>query len=123
MRVYFEDGYLTTPFDIESPYHRVDAAYGPTACFRDLYWYREHEPEATIYTNFVNALSFDFSWDMVKNECAAYIRNSNGEWTNIQDMTARELRFGHNIPKLYIAGEFKEMPYQHLTTSFGFGNI
>ena len=111
MRVYFEDGYLTTPFDIEGGYHRVDAAYGPSACFRDLYWYREHEPEATIYTNFVNALSFDFSWDMVKNECAAYIRDSNGEWTNIQDMTAREFRFAHNIPKLYIAGEFKEMPY------------
>ena len=108
MRVYFEDGYLITPFDIEGPYHTVDAA---SACFRDLYWYREHEPETQIYTNFVNALSFDFSWDMVKNECAAYIRNSNGEWTNIQDMTARELRFAHNVPKLYIAGEFKEMPY------------
>ena len=111
MRVYFEDGYLTTPFDIERPYHRVDAAYGPSACFRDLYWYREHEPETQIYTNFVNALSFEFSWDMVKNECAAYIRNSEGIWMNIQDMTARELRFAHNIPKLYIAGEFKKMPY------------
>ena len=43
MRVYFEDGYLTTPFDIEEPYHRVDAAYGPSACFRDFYWYREHK--------------------------------------------------------------------------------
>lgn len=111
MRVYFEDGYLTTPFNIEEPYHRVDAAYGPSACFRDFYWYREHKPEATIYINFINGLSFEFSWDMVKNECAAYIRNSNGEWTNIQNMTACELRFAHNIPKLYIAGEFKEMPY------------
>ena len=111
MRVYFEDGTLWGLPDIDGPYHRVDAAYGPSACFRDLYWYREHEPETQIYTNFVNALSFDFSWDMVKNECAAYIRNSNGEWTNIQDMTARELRFAHNIPKLYIAGEFKKMPY------------
>ena len=78
----------------------IIAAYGPSACFRDLYWYREHEPEAQIYTNFVNALSFEFSWDMVKNECAAYIRNSEGIWMNIQDMTARELRFAHNIPKL-----------------------
>lgn len=111
MRVYFEDSPLTTLFDIEGPYHRVDAAYGPSVCFEELYWYREHEPEAQIYTNFVNALSFDFSWDMVKNECAAYIRNSNGEWTNIQDMTTRELRFAHNIPKMYIAGEFKKMPY------------
>ena len=111
MRIYFEDGYLTTLFDIEGPYHTVDAAYGPSACFRDLYWYREHESEAQIYTNFLNALSFEFSWDMAKNECAAYIRNSEGVWTNIQDMTARELRFAHNIPKLYIAGEFKEMPY------------
>lgn len=109
MRVYFEDSYLTTPTDIEGLYHTVNAAYGPSACFRDLYWYKEHEPEVTIYTNFINALSFDFSWDMVKNECAAYIRNSNGEWTNIQDMTDRELRFAHNVPKMYIAGEFKDL--------------
>lgn len=110
MRVYFEDGFLTTPFDIKESHYRVDAAYGPSACFRDLYWYREHEPEATIYTNFVNALSFDYSWDMINNKCAAYIRNSDGVWTNIQDLTERELRFAHNVPKMYIAGEFKEMP-------------
>ena len=45
MRVYFEDGYITTPFDIEGPYYTVDDAYAPSACFRDLYWYREHKPE------------------------------------------------------------------------------
>ena len=107
MRVYFEDGFLTTPIDIGSPYHRVDAAYGPSACFRDFYWYREHEPEATIYTNFINGLSFDFSWDTVNNKCTAYIRNSQGAWTNIQELTDKELRFTHNIPKMYLAGEFK----------------
>ena len=37
MRVYFEDGYLTTPFDIEGGYHRVDAAYDPSPYCRDLY--------------------------------------------------------------------------------------
>ena len=112
MRVYFEDDVLTEldDFDKDS-YYKIDATLGPSYCFKELYWHRKYAPEAVIYTNFLNALSFDFSWDMVKNECAAYIRNSNGEWTNIQDMTARELRFAYNVPKLYVAGEFKEMPY------------
>lgn len=106
MRVYFEDGFLTTPVGIKSPYHRVDAAYGPSACFRHLYWYKENKPEATVYTNFVNGLSSDFSWDTTNNKCAAYIRNSQGVWTNIQELTDKELRFAHNIPKMYLAGEF-----------------
>lgn len=108
MKVYFEDDSLGIPYDIEETYCIVDAANGPTACFRDLNWYRENKPDAVIYTNFVNALSFDYSWDMINNECAAYIRNSDGVWTNIQDLTARELRFAHNVPKMYIAGEFRK---------------
>ena len=111
MKVYFEDHSLSIPYDIEELYCTVDAANGPTACFQDLNWYRENKPYAVIYTNFVNALSFDYSWDMINNKCTAYIRNSDGVWTNIQDLTERELRFAHNIPKMYIAGEFKEMPY------------
>ena len=47
MRVYFEDGYLTTPFDIEGPYYTVDAAYGPSACFRDLLFLNCILPESS----------------------------------------------------------------------------
>ena len=106
MRVYFEDDILKDSCNIKRPYHIVDAAYGPSSCFRILYWCKKREPEVPIYTNFVNALSFDFSWDEKENKCAAYIRNDKGVWTNIQDLTDRELRFAHNIPKMYLAGSF-----------------
>lgn len=112
MRVYFEDDVLTEleDFDKDS-YYKIDATLGPSYCFQELYWHRKYDPETIIYTNFLNALSFDFSWDEKENKCAAYIRNDKGVWTNIQDLTDRELRFAHNIPKMYIAGEFKEMFY------------
>lgn len=106
MRVYFEDGKLETPFDIIEPYHIVDAAYGPTACQEDLKWYLDHDPSCAIYTNYLGALSFDFSWDRENNKCDAYIRTPLGWWTNIQELTSHELRFAHNIPKMYMAGEF-----------------
>lgn len=107
MQVYFEDGTLWGIVDIDKPYHRIDATYGVSECINELEWYLENNPDTIIYTNFLQALSFDFSWDMVKNECTAYIRNSNGEWTNIQELTNKELRFAHNIPKMYLAGEFQ----------------
>lgn len=106
MRIYFEDNRLTVPSGMEEAYGRIDAEYGPTECLRQLRWYKEHAPDASIYTNFLNALSFDFSWDEKENKCTAYIRNNEGVWTNIQDLVDRELRFAHNIPKMYLAGVF-----------------
>lgn len=108
MRVYFEDDVLTELWDFDKDsYYKIDATLGPGACYKELNWHKRCDPETIIYTNFLNALSFDFSWDMVKNECTAYIHNSNGEWTNIQELTNKELRFAHNIPKMYLAGEFQ----------------
>lgn len=108
MRVYFEDSKLL-PVSLADigMYHIVDATYGPTACEKDLVWYSRHCPQDAIYTNYLEAMSSDYSWDKENDRCECYIRNSDGYWINIQKMTDRELRFGHNIPKLYMAGEFK----------------
>jgi hypothetical protein len=108
VRVYFEDSKLL-PISVADigKYHVVDATYGPTACEKDLAWYSRHCPQDIIYTNYLGAMSFDYSWDKENDRCECYIRNSDGYWINIQNMTNRELRFAHNIPKMYIAGEFK----------------
>ena len=107
MRVYFEDDVLIELEDLyRDSYHKIDATLGPSRCLKELHWYKKYSPDAIIYTNFLNALSSDFSWDTVNNKCAAYIRNSQGVWTNIQELTDKELRFAHNIPKMYLAGEF-----------------
>ena len=107
MRVYFEDDIL---IELEGfnrdEYYKIDATLGPSQCLKELYWHKKYSYNPIIYTNFLNALSFDFSWDTTNNKCAAYIRNSQGVWTNIQELTDRELRFAHNIPKMYLAGEF-----------------
>lgn len=111
MKIYFEDNgerLAIDMFDIVGPYHIVDAAYGPTACEKDLNWYNRLCPQDTIYTNYLGAMSSKYSWDKENNKCECYIRNSNGVWTNIQDLTSRELQFGHNIPKMYLAGVFKK---------------
>lgn len=108
MQIYFEDDVLIEleDFDRDS-YYKIDATLGPSYCLKELDWYKKYSSKTIIYTNFLQALSFDYSWDKDKNECAAYIRNSNGDWTNIQKLTDKELRFAHNIPKMYIAGEFQ----------------
>lgn len=108
MRIYFEDGkLLSISFENMGKYHTLDAAYGPTACETDLNWYNRHYPQEIVYTNYLGAMSSDYSWDKENNRCTCYIRDSDGYWINIQKMTDRKLCFEHNIPKLYMAGEFK----------------
>lgn len=108
MRIYFEDGKLL-PISLADigKCHILDAAYGPSACKKDLDLYCRVCPQDSVYTNYLGAMSFDYSWDKENDRCECYIRNSNGYWTNIQNMTNRELRFAHNVPKMYMAGEFK----------------
>lgn len=117
MRVYFEDGKLGKPVSVGV--YVVDAANGPTWCMKTLKDIQKYNPNATVYTNYLGALSFDFSWDRDENESCAFIRNRDGHWRNVQNLTSRELRFAHNIPKMYMAGAF----VQRLTTFIRFNNI
>lgn len=47
------------------------------------------------------------AWDNELNRPEIYLRDSSGEFKNITEFTARLLKEGHNLAKLYIAGEFK----------------
>lgn len=110
MRIYFEDSKLL-PISLADigKYHIVDAAYGPTACEKDLDWYSRVCPQNNIYTNYLGAMSYPYSWDRENKRYECYIRNSDGHWTNIQNMTDEKLLLGYDIPNLYMEGEFKKL--------------
>lgn len=104
MKIYFEDGRLDNPPFCD--YH-VDAAEGVMA---NIYWLdaiKEKIPDSVIYTNSIFAFDNTYAWDNELNRPEIYIRDSSGEFKNITEFTARLLKEGHNLAKLYIAGEFK----------------
>lgn len=112
MRILFEDGVLRPILKLRSilkddlDLYVIDARYGPTACTSGLNRVMQINPNAKIYTNYLGALSFDYSWDKENNKCEAYLYDDEDGWINIQNLTSKELRFAHNIPKMYMAGVF-----------------
>ena len=102
MRIYFEDGRLDSPPFCD---YAIDAAEGVRANIYKLDAIKEKEPDAVIYTNSIFA--FDYAWDNKLNRPEIYLRDSSGEFKNITEFTGRLLKEGHNLAKLYIAGEFK----------------
>ena len=108
MKIYFEDGELVTsgylPLD---KYYKVDATKGVSANIVRLDGLREFEPDATIYTNQIVALSNEYAWNEELQVPEIYIRA--GEhmiFTRIDELTDRELRRAHNIAKMWLAGAF-----------------
>ena len=67
---------------------------------------KEKEPDSVIYTNSIFAFDNTYAWDNEFNRPEIYIRDSSGEFKNITEFTSRQLKEGHNLAKLYIAGEF-----------------
>ena len=106
MKILFEDGALLVA-DADYNY-KINTKSGPSFCVARLKFLLRVAPQFTVYTNYLGALCFDYSWDRENNKCNAYIRSPEDHmtWVNIQDLTNRELRFAHNIPKMYMAGEF-----------------
>lgn len=110
MKIYFEDGELVSsgylPID---RYIVVNAACGVTLNIRVLDDIKECEPNATIYTNSIFAFSNEYAWNEELNVPEIYIRaGEHMVFTRIDKLTARELRRGHNLAHMYIAGEFEK---------------
>lgn len=108
MKIYFEDGQLVTSkyFPI-TDYYKLDAADGPTHNRNMLDTIKECSPDRVIYTNSLIALSNEYAWNEELEVPEIYIRA--GEHMNfhrIDELTERELRFAHNICKMYLAGSF-----------------
>lgn len=110
MKIYFEDGQLVTssylPID---DYYAIDAKYGFNSNMAQLDTLQECEPNATVYTNSIFAFSNEYAWNDELKVPEIYIRA--GEhmiFTRIDALTMRELRQGHNLARMYVAGEFKK---------------
>ena len=109
MKIYFEDGELRGVLD-EIPYSflPLDATYGFSFCDNFLYKIKQINYDAVIYTNMITALRNEYAWNEELKVPEIYIRNKNGVFTRIDELTAKELREGHNIMRMYIAGAFTE---------------
>lgn len=111
LAIYFEDGPLTNiGYGPSLDVFTIDAADGVSANINDAdrllsslaanRWY-------SIYTNSIILLDGKYSWDSHRMRHNLYLRDAKRRWHPIQDFTSRELRLGHNIPHLYLGGEFR----------------
>ena len=109
MIVYFEDGPLTfenLAEDTELIWW-VRAEWGYSNCHKELKYISENLPFNTkVYTNSLDAFSNFWCWNNEKKMPMIYIRDKNGEWKLISELTNRQLCEGHNLEKLYVNGEF-----------------
>lgn len=108
MKIYFEDGelrhYTQIPFE---PDLVIQANLGVSQNIDMLDWYAEHKSGITVYTNSILAFSNKYAWNKELKLPEIYIRaGEHMVFTRIDKLTNRELRQGHNIMKMYMAGEF-----------------
>lgn len=112
MRIYFEDGGLFCHDNAEVPDDAidVDANDGVTdnvAMLDELK--RITDNKGIIYTNQILAFNNKYGWNDELDCVDIYIRHPDkmfGSWRCIDTLTDRTIRFGNNVGKLYIAGEF-----------------
>lgn len=106
MKIYFEDGKLERPNSIDFKYgYMVDAGWGFTQNDSMLDFIRITDNNASVYTNSLVALDNRLAWNEELNAPEIYLWR-NDKFVRIDQLTNRELREGHNIMKMYIAGEF-----------------
>ena len=113
MTIYFEDGKLVENNDIPAPgYCFIDATNGPSYCESTLRHELDDETflsmASVVYTNYLGAMDGTYSWDADKSYHDIYLRDKDGKWRLIQTFTEKELRMPHIIPRMYLAGTFKE---------------
>lgn len=106
MRIYFEDGQLHRPNSREFKYsYLVDAGYGYSKNRMLLDHIKQTDNNASVYTNSVIALNNYYAWNNEIKVPEIYLIRDD-KFVRIDELTARELREGHNIMKMYISGEF-----------------
>lgn len=110
MKIYFEDGRLYGNWSgvPEECYMDIDAKMGYSFCenlLRQIH--NSKKKDVIIYTNAISALHNYYVWNKELNVPEIYLRNKEGKFERIDNFTARELREGHNIMKMYMSGEFE----------------
>lgn len=114
MIIFFEDGHLLCDNIISDETKTygviqaiIDAAAGINQNISALDSVFSKNPDAVIYTNSIFALNSKYHWNKEQDVPEVYIRKgNNGPFTRIDKLTTRALKPGHNLAKLYVAGEF-----------------
>jgi hypothetical protein len=110
MKIYFEDGPLLTRKILHPYYYIIDASFGYNYTHHELELIQKleekREAHIIVYTNAPIAFSNIYAWDEEAQVPQIYIRNKEGIFTRIDEMTNRELKQGHNLWRLYEANEF-----------------
>lgn len=111
MKIYFEDGDLVNslllPVHID---YKVDANRGVTANIYRLDLLNEKHPGAVIYTNSIFAFNNMYAWNEELKVPEIFIRAGEADkWVRIDKLTNRELKRGHNLAHMYVAGEFEKL--------------
>jgi hypothetical protein len=110
MKIYFEDGDLISTIRAPENYdYQVAAERGVTSNIIRLDALNEKHPDAVIYTNSIFAFNNMYAWNEELKAPEIFIRaGEDGQWVRIDRLTDRELRQGHNLAKMYVAGEFEK---------------
>jgi hypothetical protein len=111
MKIYFEDGQLLPQDMLPFKYdHKVDAGEGYSYCDYALDYIQQTDPCSVVYTNMLTALDHIYAWNGDYGVFEIYMRcGKDRAWYRIDKLTQRELREPHNIMKMYIANEFRNI--------------
>lgn len=107
MKIYFEDGCLLNDVAPTEAFY-VSASKGSNYSFNFAkYLQTNYADDVSIYTNDIIVLlnASELAWNGETFDI--YLHNDNNKWKLLKDLTNRELRQGHNIYRLWFAGEFE----------------
>lgn len=110
MKVYFVDGMVrqaNVPKD--ENYYVVDACQGYSQCVLSLEEIMQHRPDSAVLTNFVGATSPDVCFNKSTNKFDLFFEGNDGQWHNVHELTDKDIRYAHNIEKMYKAGSFEDV--------------
>lgn len=109
MKVYFEDGVLTGTTHLKlGCRYAINASVGYSNNEQVFDRILKDEPDVSVYTNSLVPLLYSdiYCWNKDLGVFELYIRK-NDEFIRVDELTNRQLRFGHNLLRLWRAGEFE----------------
>jgi hypothetical protein len=114
MKIYFEDGdlrgYTSKSTGVpETVGWSLNASHGVTENIEVMDYLLQEKPNTVVYTNSIFAFNNMYAWNEELKVPEIFIRAGGaGTWVRIDKLTNRELREGHNLAKMYVAGEFEK---------------
>ena len=112
MKVYFYDGSIYF-FKMIHPHrfaHEIDASDGVSNNLKQLESLRDNQA-TEVFTNSILALSNSYGWDEEENHTDIYLWvDELKDFIRIDYLTNKEIRYAHNIEKMYLNHIFEYEP-------------